>query len=133
MADRRAAHLTTLAPDMRDELIRRGVPPSNFSVIYHWSDEANMHPAVYDADLAARLGLKDRFVVLFAGTMSVMKESDVVLADAALFAQSSTEVHFVLGEPRGPDRSGEPSRSQEIRMNCGAEGFGQVAEALVAA
>lgn len=92
----RAAHVTTLSPGIRTELIRRGLPGDKVSVVYNWCDEASMRPAPRDATLAAELGLEGRFIVLFAGTMGTVQGLQTVLDAAALIGRSLPNVSFVL-------------------------------------
>ena len=93
---RHASHLVTLSPGMKDELVRRGIPEERISVIYNWCDEAFLRPQERDPELAARLGLKDGFVVMFAGTMGVMQGLNAVLDAARLLLESHSEIMFVF-------------------------------------
>jgi hypothetical protein len=65
----RARHIVVQSPRFNDRLVRRGVPPKKIDEIYNWSDDATIHPATLDCELAHRLELSDCFKVMFAVTI----------------------------------------------------------------
>ncbi|MGA2938021.1 MAG: glycosyltransferase family 4 protein [Syntrophobacteraceae bacterium] len=93
---RRASHLVTTSPGIKAELVRRGVPEENITLIYNWCDEEYMKPAERDNSLAAKLGLSDDFIVMFAGTMGVMQGLDSILDAAAQLCTVQPKIRFVF-------------------------------------
>ncbi len=78
----RASHIITLSPGFKKELMKRGVPEKNISVIYNWADESNRILSKDDEKNIPDFRDKNDFIVMFAGTMGVMQGLDSVL-DAA--------------------------------------------------
>src|ERR1017187_6599314 len=93
---RRARRLVVLSPGFKQQLIHRGVPQEKIEVIYNWCDEATMQASPPYPGLARRLGLSDRFNVMFAGTMGTGQALDSVLEAAALCRQPLPNVQFVF-------------------------------------
>ena len=96
-AYRHASRIIVLSPGFKKELCRRQVPREKIHVIYNWTDEVHIGPAPRDERLAAELGLRARFTVMFAGTMGMMQGLDAVLEAAKLLAQRGDQrVQFVF-------------------------------------
>ena len=93
---RRAHHIVVLSPGFKSELVRRGVPEAKVDVIYNWCDEAAIQPKAPDPELASKLGLLNRFNVMFAGTMGTAQALGSVLDAAALCQYTLPNVQFVL-------------------------------------
>jgi len=93
---RRASHLATLSPGIKAELVNRGVPEKNISVIYNWYDETNMGDAECAESIAADLGGEADFVVMFAGTMGVMQGLHSVLDAAECLMTMAPRIKFVF-------------------------------------
>ncbi len=93
---RSADRSIVLSKGMKNELVRRGVDESRVSVVYNWCNEDHMKPAPRDESLARRLGLQNRFVAMFAGTMGVMQGLGVLLDAAALLKDKEPGIRLVL-------------------------------------
>lgn len=93
---RSASHITTLSPGMKAELVKRGVPGTNISVIYNWCDESNSYNADNDNTISSDIRNKDNFVVMFAGTMGIMQGLDTVLDSAQMLMDVEPTIKFVL-------------------------------------
>ena len=74
----------------------RGVPEAKIDVIYNWCDETSIRPNASDPELASRLGLANRFNVIFAGTMGTAQGLDSVLEAANLCRSTLPNVQFVF-------------------------------------
>ncbi|MBW2738795.1 MAG: glycosyltransferase family 4 protein, partial [Deltaproteobacteria bacterium] len=93
---RKASHLTTLSPGFKTELIKRGVPEENISVVYNWCDEKHLSMADKDDAIISKIRGKESFVVLFAGTMGIMQGLDAVLDSAQTLRKIEPKVKFVF-------------------------------------
>ena len=93
---RRATHLTTQSPGFKVELIKRGVPEDNISVIYNWCDESQMNILSSIPSEACDLRKELDFIVMFAGTMGVMQGLDFVLHTAARLLTIEPRIKFVF-------------------------------------
>jgi colanic acid biosynthesis glycosyl transferase WcaI len=93
---RSAQHIVVLSPGFKQQLVRRGVPPGKVDVIYNWCDETTIQSSAPDPELSSRLGLSNRFNVMFAGTMGTGQALDSVLECAALCRRTLPQVQFVF-------------------------------------
>jgi glycosyltransferase involved in cell wall biosynthesis len=93
---RKASHLTTLSPGFKAELVRRGVPEENVSVVYNWCDEKHLSMADEDDAIISEIRGKESFVVLFAGTMGIMQGLDAVLDSAQMLMDAEPKIKFVF-------------------------------------
>jgi glycosyltransferase involved in cell wall biosynthesis len=93
---RRASHITTLSPGMKAELVKRGVPETNISVVYNWCDESNSSGVDNDNTISSDILDKDNFVVMFAGTMGIMQGLDTVLDSAQMLMDVEPGIKFVF-------------------------------------
>lgn len=93
---RQAAAITVLSPGFKDLLIERGVPESKIHVIYNWTDEDAFKPAPRDEALAAELGFKDRFNIVYAGNLGPMQALDTVVRAARKVQDDHPRIQVVL-------------------------------------
>ncbi|GAA5503404.1 hypothetical protein Dxin01_03161 [Deinococcus xinjiangensis] len=93
---RRAAHVTILSKGFKEKLIERNVPATKLTVIPNWTDEAQIQLPEPNPARAAELGFRDRFNVVFAGTMGKAQALETVLDAADLLRQSAPSARFVM-------------------------------------
>ncbi|WP_207680466.1 glycosyltransferase family 4 protein [Desulfonema magnum] len=93
---RRATHLTTLSPGFKNELVKRGIPKNNISVIYNWCDEANINESTSVPPETNNLMKDNAFIVMFAGTMGVMQGLDAILDAAERLLKIEPKIKFVF-------------------------------------
>lgn len=89
---RSAAHVNALSPGMRDGVVAAGVPPGRVSMIPNASDLDMFDPAIDGSPMRERLGLGDRFVCSYFGTMGEANDLTQVVDAAGL----APDVVFVL-------------------------------------
>ena len=65
----RADLVLPISEGFRTNVIAKGVTPSRVKVIPHWADAAVYHPVPADEALIDRLGVRDCFVVAYAGNI----------------------------------------------------------------
>lgn len=92
---RNAARIIVLSQGFARALADRGVPLERITVIHNWSLEGDLRRQV-ELDLAARLGMDQRFNVVFAGTFGLAQHLDTVLDAARLLQDSFPRIQFVL-------------------------------------
>ncbi|AWN23740.1 UDP-phosphate galactose phosphotransferase [Deinococcus irradiatisoli] len=90
---RRAARVVVLSEGFSLRLQERGVPERNIQVISNWCDETQIVPVETETKDAE---FKDRFNIVFAGTMGKAQALDTVLDAAALVGPLRPEIQFVL-------------------------------------
>jgi glycosyltransferase involved in cell wall biosynthesis len=97
----KASHITVIAPDFAQILIRQGVPPGKISVMPNWADDQIYYPRSSDGRRDA-LGLSDRaFVVMYAGNMGSTHGVDTLLEAANLLKEHQDLTFLFAGT--GPE------------------------------
>ncbi len=91
---RSAAHVIALSPGMRDGVIAAGVPPEKVTLVPNASDLELFSPDVDGSEVRERLGLGERFVVSYFGTMGEANDLTQVIEAAERIEDGS--VAFVL-------------------------------------
>lgn len=102
---RRADHLLVVTGGARDNLIAKGVPPDQVSVMPHWIDEI-LFGVVDDASALStrhRMDFNDHFVVLFAGNLGLVQGLDTVIYAADLLRHDDKILMVLVGD--GTDKS----------------------------
>jgi glycosyltransferase involved in cell wall biosynthesis len=96
---RAAAMNVLIGTQMRDYLVRRGIPECKLCVIENWADGGAIRPKPRTASrLREGLALGDRFIVCYSGNLGRAHEFDTVLGAALVLAgQSSPPVFLFIG------------------------------------
>jgi glycosyltransferase involved in cell wall biosynthesis len=92
---RRCQAIRVISPGFRDNLLGKGVAAGKIHFIPNWVDTEFYYPRKYNNDLAEELQLKDRFNVMYAGTIGRAQGLEVTL-DAAHLLRDLPDVQFVL-------------------------------------
>jgi glycosyltransferase involved in cell wall biosynthesis len=82
---------------MKEKIIGRGVLPQKVVLVYNWVDSSKFAPVSGD-ELRNHLGLKDKFIILFAGNMGQAQGLDMVIDAAKLLEEQSKIVFILLGD-----------------------------------
>jgi glycosyltransferase involved in cell wall biosynthesis len=94
---RSAAEVIALSPGMRDGIVGAGVDPGRVTLVPNASDLELFSPDVDGAPARERLGLGDRFVCSYFGTMGEANDLTPVIEAAALMRDRGDDgVAFVL-------------------------------------
>ena len=93
---RAASHIVVLSPGFKETLHRRGVPIEKIDVIYDWCDEQTLSTGQPTEAGRCLLGPRDRFNVVFAGTMGKVQALDSVLEAARIAATRVPSAQFVF-------------------------------------
>ena len=94
-----ARKVITISPDMKDQLVKLGVPEEKVAAIYNWSyqDEA-YKPEQLDMASARQLLPEGYFHVVYAGNIGKMQNVDLMV-DAAERLQDHLDIRFtVIGD-----------------------------------
>jgi len=92
-----ARRIVTVGEGYRERLIERGVPPEKIDVVCNGIDRQASADTAEAAEVRRSLGLEDRFVVSYIGTIGMACGLDVVLRAAAqLQAQGRDDIRFLL-------------------------------------
>jgi len=111
---RRASRIVVVTAAFRKNLIDRGVPLEKVFTIPNGADIDFWTPQSRLNDLRRRLGLEDRFVVLYIGAHGISHALSRVL-DCAAKLSSLADVHFLfVGEGAEKDKLMERSRQMRL-------------------
>lgn len=92
---RRANGIVALTQAFKEDMIRRGIPSQKIVIIINGVDLTQFIPQPKDAALAAKWGLKDRFVVGYIGTQGSAHGLGNVLEVASL-TKYDQEINFLF-------------------------------------
>jgi glycosyltransferase involved in cell wall biosynthesis len=94
---RRSAEVIALSPGMRDGIVAAGVDPARVTLVPNASDLELFSPDVDGSPVRERLGLGERFVCSYFGTMGEANDLTPVIEAAALMQERGDDgVAFVL-------------------------------------
>ena len=92
-----ARRIVTVGESYRKDLIERGVAPERIEVVTHGVDRRVFRPMPPDHALASQVGVSDRFVVAYCGTVGMAHGLDVVpRAAAELVARGHRRIVFLI-------------------------------------
>lgn len=92
-----ACRIVTVGTSYRADLIARGVVPEQIEVVTNGVDRSVFCPVPPDPELASQLGVSDRFVVAYCGTVGMAHALDVVpRAAAELVARGERRIVFLI-------------------------------------
>ncbi|CAA7612240.1 glycosyltransferase family 4 protein [Magnetospirillum sp. SS-4] len=92
---RRSAAVVALTRAFKDDLIRRAIPADKIAVVINGVDLPRYAPRPRDAELAARWGLADAFVIGYVGTHG-MAHGLINVLDAAERLRDVPRIRFLL-------------------------------------
>ena len=94
---RQSAHVIALSPGMRDGVIAAGIPAERVTMVPNASDLDLFSPDIDGSEVREGLGLGDRFVCAYFGTMGEANDLRPVVEAAALLRQRhEDDIAFVL-------------------------------------
>jgi glycosyltransferase involved in cell wall biosynthesis len=91
----KAHAILVISPGFRRNLMEKGVPQAKIRVISNWIDKSVYNTFAPDHGLAKKLGLFDRFNIMYAGNMGEAQGLETVI-EAAAFLSDIQAVQFVL-------------------------------------
>jgi colanic acid biosynthesis glycosyl transferase WcaI len=92
---KRADALAVISNGFRKNLIEKGVTQKKIHVILNWADENLYFPIAKDESLAERYGMKNRFNVVYAGSMGPPQGLHSIIEAASLLVDIE-DIQFVL-------------------------------------
>src|SRR5512138_2324737 len=91
----RATHILVNSPAYKEYLVRKGVPEQKITFIPYGTDINMFNPNVDGSSVRAKLGLKNKFMVLYAGAMGQAHDLYTVLR-AAKRLNDKPQIQFVF-------------------------------------
>src|SRR5438046_6299144 len=114
---RNSQHLVVASPSFKDHLISHwNVPPDKISIVENGVEANLFSPQNSDSELRCKLGIADKFVVCYIGTLGMAHGLETLLEAASRLQHTAPEVMFLLiGE--GAEKSRMMSVARERRLN----------------
>jgi colanic acid biosynthesis glycosyl transferase WcaI len=114
---RNCQHIVVVSPPFKDYLITHwNVPPDKISIVENGVEANVFSPQNSDSQLRRKLGIEDKFVVCYIGTLGMAHGLEAVLEAASRLQHTAPEVVFLLiGE--GAEKSRMMSVAHERRLN----------------
>ena len=111
----RATHILDNSPAYKEYMLGKGVPEKKITYIPYGTDVDMFNPDVDGSSIRERLGLKDEFVVLYAGALGQANDIDTLLR-AAERLKNESKIRFVLfGD--GKQRAHLELESKRMNLN----------------
>ena len=93
---RNADAVIDLGPYMKQRIVAKGVAPSRTHTVHVWSARDEVVPVPREENpLVDRLGLRDRFVVMYSGNAGIVHDFDGIL-DAMRRLSGDPRIHFLF-------------------------------------
>jgi len=80
---------------MRTTLIGRGVDENKVSTVYNWVDESLFYPRPRPQELLNELGLKDKYIVMYAGNLGHL-QGVMTFIESARLLRKRDDIAFVF-------------------------------------
>jgi len=90
-----ATHILVNSPAYKEYMIGKGVPENKVTYIPYGTDVDMFNPSVDGSSIRKKLGVDDKFVVLYAGAMGQANDIDTILR-AAERLKDEEKIRFVL-------------------------------------
>lgn len=91
-----AAKVVGVAQSTKAELTQRGLVPEKVEIIFNGTDVEKFSPGPADMALKARLGLQDKFVVSYIGTIGLSQGLAVLVEAAQALEKDCPDIHFLV-------------------------------------
>lgn len=103
---RAAERIVVVTPAFKDHLIKHWkIPAGKISIVENGVESSLFSPDVAEAGLRERLGLKEKFVAAYIGTMGMAHGLDTLIEAASFFRQGDPDISFLLvGEGADKER-----------------------------
>jgi glycosyltransferase involved in cell wall biosynthesis len=110
----RATHILVNSPAYKEYMIGKGVPENKVTYIPYGTDVDMFNPEVDGSSVRKKLGLEDKFIVLYAGALGQANDIDTILR-AAERLNLETKIRIVLfGD--GKERARLESESERRKL-----------------
>ena len=109
-----AAGVTVHSPGNKEHVIEHGGNRGQVHVIYNWVDIDHIRPGNRNNDFGHQHGLKERFVVSYAGTMGWAQDMGTIIASAARLRNRRDIVFLLVGD--GVEKKRAQARSQDLGL-----------------
>jgi glycosyltransferase involved in cell wall biosynthesis len=110
----RATHILVNSPAYKDYMLGKGLPENKITYIPYGTDVDMFNPDVDGSSVRKKLGLENKFIVLYAGALGQANDIDTILRAAEKLNRDS-KIRFVLfGD--GKERARLESESKRMKL-----------------
>jgi glycosyltransferase involved in cell wall biosynthesis len=106
--------VVALGDDMAARLLDKGVSQDRISIIRNWADTDEIRPLKQSNSFRERLGLTDKFVVMYSGNFGYVWDLDVVLDVAGMMKADSRIAFLLIGGGSTQTRIAERVREEGL-------------------
>lgn len=110
----RATHILVNSPAYKEYMVAKGVPASKITYIPYGTDVDMFNPNVDGLSVRKKLGLEDKFVVLYAGALGQANDIYTVLC-AAKHLNDQDQIRFVFWGD-GKERPNLQSEAERLEL-----------------
>ena len=110
----RATHILVNSPAYKEYMVAKGVPANKITYIPYGTDVDMFNPSVDGLAVRKRLGLEDKFVVLYAGALGQANDIYTVLC-AAKHLNDENQIRFVFWGD-GKERPNLQSEAERLNL-----------------
>jgi len=111
----RATHILVNSPAYKEYMVDRGVPANKITYIPYGTDVDMFNPSVDGLAVRRKLGLEDKFVVLYAGALGQANDIYTVLC-AAKHLNDEKHIRFVFWGD-GKERPNLQSEAERLKLD----------------
>lgn len=112
---RRAQVILAQTQAFKDDLVRRGIDPHRIEVIYNGVELQYYQPQPKDEGLLERLGLQEKTVFAYIGTLGMAHDLSSVLKAMKIVEQKRQDIALLLAGP-GSDREALMTESTRLGL-----------------
>lgn len=92
---KRCRTVVAISEIMKKKIANEGIPDKKIEIIRNWANIDLIKPGNKDNDFSRKYNLHDKFVVLYAGNIGLMQNTDIIL-DTIKRLQSYKRLYFVI-------------------------------------
>lgn len=110
----RATHILVNSPAYKEYMVDKGIPANKITFIPYGADIQMFHPGVDGSPVREGLGLKDKFIVLYSGTIGQAHDLYTVLRAAKRLADEPRVQIVLFGD--GKERPNLETEAQRLGL-----------------
>ena len=111
---REAQLIITVTESFRENIIRRGIDKEKVHVVPNGADVEFWAPSDPSPDLSYKLGLDDKFIVLYIGAHGISQALDSILDSAKLLHKNKDIVFLLVGDGSDKEKLIEKAKQENV-------------------
>jgi colanic acid biosynthesis glycosyl transferase WcaI len=111
---RLAAAVTVHSPGNKEHVVEHGGERDHVYVVYNWVDTERIRPGNRQNGFTLQYGLKDKFIVSYAGTMGWAQDMQTIITSAAQLRNHRDILFLLVGD--GVEKEKARAMSQDLGL-----------------